>query len=80
MLYKSVEKYVHARAQAGQRGATPTVEFVGPVVDALLSDAPPIVLRGGKNSTRLPIMKSSLPTKTFDAKLSHMFGLDKMQP
>ena len=78
-LYKSVEKSVHARAQAGQRGATPAAEFVGPVVDALLSDAPPIVVRGGKNSTRLPLMKSLLPTKTFDAKLSHMFGLDKLR-
>ena len=79
-LYKSVEKSVHARAQAGQRGATPAAEFVGPVVDALLSDVPPIVIRGGKNSTRLPLMKNLLPTKTFDAKLSHMFGLDKLQP
>ena len=79
-LYKSVEKSVHARAQAGQRGATSAEAFVIPVVDGLLSESPPIVLRGGKNSTRLPLMKAFLSTKTFDAKLSQMFGLDKLRP
>jgi NAD(P)-dependent dehydrogenase (short-subunit alcohol dehydrogenase family) len=79
-LYKPVENGVRARAQAGQQGATPTVEFVVPVVDALLRDSPPIIIRGGKNSTRLPIMKNLLPTKTFDAKLSETFGLDKFKP
>ena len=79
-LYKSVEKSVHARAQAGQRGATTAEAFVIPVVDGLLSEAPPIVLRGGKNSTRLPLMKAFLSTKIFDAKLSQMFGLDKLRP
>ena len=79
-LYKSVEKCVHARAQAGQRGATAAEVFVIPVIDGLLSESPPIVLRGGKNSTRLPLMKAFLSTKIFDAKLSHMFGLDKLRP
>ena len=79
-LYKSIEKSVHARAQAGQRGATSAEAFVIPVVDSLLSASPPIVLRGGKNSTRLPLMKAFLSTKIFDAKLSHMFGLDKLRP
>ena len=79
-LYQPVAKNVHARAQAGQRGATPVDEFVGPVVDALLGNAPPSIIRGGKNSTRLPLMKQLLSTKTFDGKLSHMFGLDKFKP
>ena len=79
-LYQPVAKNVHARAQAGQQGATPVAEFVGPVVDALLGNAPPIIIRGGKNSTRLPLLKQLLSTKTFDGKLSHMFGLDKFKP
>ena len=79
-LYQPVAKNVHARAQAGQRGATPVDEFVGPVVDALLGNTPPSIIRGGKNSTRLPLMKQLLSTKTFDGKLSHMFGLDKFKP
>ncbi|MBK9623023.1 MAG: SDR family NAD(P)-dependent oxidoreductase [Rhodocyclaceae bacterium] len=79
-FYQPVAKNVHARAQAGQKGATPVDEFVGPVVDARLGNTPPSIIRGGKNSTRLPLMKQLLSTKTFDGKLSHMFGLDKFKP
>jgi len=49
------------------------------VVDALLAASPPIVVRGGKNSTKLPLLKKWLPTATFDAKLSKIFGLDRLR-
>ena len=77
-LYLPVEKSVHARAQAGQRGAVAAEVFVAPVVQALLSNAPPIVIRGGTSSVRLPLLKKLLPTATLDAKLSRMFGLDRL--
>ena len=77
-LYLPVEDGVRARAQAGQNDATPAEEFVRPVVDALLSGTPPIVVRGGKNSVRLPLLKKLLPTALFDAKLSRVFGLDRL--
>ncbi len=67
-----------ARAQAGQADAEPAATFVPPVVDALLAASPPIVVRGGKNSTKLPLLKKWLPTATFDAKLSKIFGLDRL--
>ena len=69
---------VRARAQAGQKDATPAEEFVRPVVDALLAGTPPIVVRGGKNSVKLPLLKKLLPTAMFDAKLSRIFGLDRL--
>ena len=77
-LYKPVERGVHARAQAGQVGATPAEEFVVPVVDALLSDQAPAIIRGGHNSTKLPLLKRWLPLRLFDAKLSKAFELDTL--
>jgi NAD(P)-dependent dehydrogenase (short-subunit alcohol dehydrogenase family) len=78
-LYRSVEKGIRARAQAGQQGATPAEVFAGPVVEALLRDAPPRVIRGGANSVRLPFLKRWLPASVFDAKLTKIFGLDALR-
>jgi short-subunit dehydrogenase len=77
-LYKPIESAVHARAQAGQQGATSAEVFVGPVVDALLSARPQAVVRGGHNSTLLPLLKRILPTAMFDSKLSKAFGLHRL--
>lgn len=79
-VYRPVEKGIRARAQAGQRGAMPVESFVVPVVDALLRDAPAAIIRGGKNSVRLPLMKKLLPLRTFDRLLSRTFGLDHFKP
>lgn len=79
-VYRPVEKGIRARAQAGQRGAMPVESFVVPVVDALLRDAPAAIIRGGKNSVRLPLMKKLLPLRTFDRLLSRAFGLDHFKP
>lgn len=78
-LYRPVEAGVRARAQAGQKGATPAEKFVGPVVEALLLNPPPRVIRGGAGSTRLPLLKRWLPAAMFDAKLSKLFGLDALR-
>lgn len=78
-LYLPVADRVRARAQAGQKDATPAEEFVRPVVDALLAGTPPIVVRGGKNSVKLPLLKKLLPTAMFDAKLSWIFSLDRLR-
>lgn len=77
-LYQTVADSIRARAKAGQQGATPVDEFVGPVVDALLASRPPAVIRGGKNSFKLPLFKKLLPTAMLDAKLSVRFGLDRL--
>jgi len=78
-LYRPVEAGIRARATAGQQGATPADEFVVPVVEALLRDAPPRIVRGGTHSVRLPLLKRLLPAAVFDAKLAKAFGLDRLQ-
>ena len=77
-LYAPVRAGVAARAQAGQQGATPTEAFVEPVVDKLLQDNPPAVIRGGKGSFSLVWMSRLLPTALFDRSLSRRFGLDAL--
>jgi hypothetical protein len=78
-IYQPIGSGVRARAQAGQQGAMPAETFVVPVVDALLRNPPPLIVRGGTNSRRLPLLSSLLPTSAFDSKLSKMFGLDKLR-
>ena len=78
-IYHSVEGGIRARAQAGQQDATPADEFARPVVDALLKSPPPRVIRGGRNSFRLPLLKRLLPAAMFDRKLVKAFGLDRLE-
>ena len=77
--YRAVEQGVRARAQAGQQDATPAEAFVVPVVEKLLRSPPPRVVRGGRHSLRLPLLKALLPAAMFDAKLSKVFGLDALR-
>lgn len=79
-VYKPVQESIRARAQAGQQGATSVEDFVVPVVDKLLREAPPAIIRGGKNSVRLPLFKKLLPLETFDRMVSKAFGLDRFKP
>ena len=79
-MYQPVRSGIEARSQAGQQGATPVEEFVVPVVDKLLGDTPPPIIRGGKNSTRLPLLKKLLPLRAFDRMASRVFGLDRFKP
>ena len=79
-LYRGVAKGIHARAQAGQVGATAADVFVIPVVDALLQASPPMRVRGGKGSTLIPLLKLLLPARRFDAILSRKFGLSNWTP
>ncbi len=79
-LYLPVESAIRARAQTGQQGATPVEAFIVPVVDKMLQDRAPVVIRGGKNSVRVPLLKKLLPTRRFDAVLSRIFGLDRFNP
>ena len=79
-LFKPMEASIQARAQAGQQGATPTDEFVAPVVDKLLRQKPPIVIRGGKGSVILVMLKRLLPTAMFDRIMSDRFRLSSFKP
>jgi NAD(P)-dependent dehydrogenase (short-subunit alcohol dehydrogenase family) len=79
-IYKAMEAGIQARAQAGQQNATPADEFVAPVLDQLLSSSPPAVIRGGRGSVQLLMLKRLLPGKLFDKLMSGRFGLADFKP
>jgi NAD(P)-dependent dehydrogenase (short-subunit alcohol dehydrogenase family) len=79
-VYKPIEKGIRDRAQAGQQGAEPAVEFVVPVVKQLLQSPPPLIIRGGAGSVKFPLLKKLLPLKSFDKALSRRFGLEGFRP
>lgn len=79
-IYGPMEAGIQARAQAGQQGATPTDEFVRPVVDKLLKPSPPMVIRGGKGSFTLVWLKKVLPARAFDHLMAKRFGLAQFNP
>ena len=77
-LYTPISRYILNRAKLSQRGATPVDVFARDVVDHLLQSAPPAICRTGAQSTRLPLLKRLLSTRTLDRKLQKMFGLDQL--
>ena len=79
-VYEPMQARIQARAQAGQQGATPTDEFIKPVVDKLLKAKPPMVIRGGKGSFLLVTLKRFLPARAFDQLMAKRFGLAGFQP
>jgi NAD(P)-dependent dehydrogenase (short-subunit alcohol dehydrogenase family) len=76
--FAPIEAAVKKRAHASQSGATPSAEFARIVVDHLLDPNAGPVCRAGALSTKLPLLKRMLPTRTMDAKLRTLFGLDRL--
>ena len=76
--YRPIEASIHARAQAGQQDATPTDAFVAPVVEKLLGDKVPPIIRGGRGSVKFVMLKRLLPTRVFDAVMRKRFGLNDL--
>jgi len=77
-LYTPISRYILNRAKLSQRGATPVDVFARDVVAHLLQSTPPAICRTGAQSTRLPLLKRLLSTRTLDRKLQKMFGLDQL--
>ena len=60
--YLPVKSAIEARANASQNNATPTDEFAGSLAEKMLSDQPEAVVRIGKLSIMMPLMKNFIPT------------------
>ena len=75
--YRSVEDSIIARAELSQVNATPSTIFAIKLVSALMVNNPPAIIRLGKKSTTLPLLKAMLPTGTLDSILKRKFGIIK---
>ena len=73
--YESLAEAIRSRAGVPQVDAMPADQFAQRVVKAAMTDKPPAVVRLGKNSTILPLLKSMVPTRMLDKILKRKFGL-----
>ncbi|MCP4344441.1 MAG: SDR family oxidoreductase [Desulfobacterales bacterium] len=73
--YSSLENAIRARAEISQADATPADEFARKLADAAMTGKPPAIVRTGKKSLILPLMKNLLPVNIYEGILRKKFGL-----
>jgi short-subunit dehydrogenase len=77
--YSSIETFIYKRAYTSQEKATPAALFVRKVIRKITSPDPPAVIRSGKRSFTLPLMKRFLPEKILDKMMMKKYGLDQLK-
>ena len=78
-LYQPIRSFIEQRAAASQENAMPAEEFARKLLDKILTDNPPPVVRLGSKSKLMPFLKWSLPVAGTDAILTKKFGLNKLK-
>jgi short-subunit dehydrogenase len=78
--YFPLKDAVIGRANVSQEDATPAEELAERLVAIAFRDRPPAIVRIGKKSTILPLLKLLLPVKTLDKVLKKMFSLSSFRP
>ncbi len=71
---------IRARAEEGQQGAMDAQAFARRVVELVSRRDPPRVIRLGRHSVRLPLLRWLLPVALSDRILARRFGLARRQP
>lgn len=77
-IYASIYEALEKRAMASQAAPTPVDEFAATVADGVLSPEPPAIIRTGKQSRILPLIRYFLPTGMRDRLLSKKFSLNEL--
>jgi NAD(P)-dependent dehydrogenase (short-subunit alcohol dehydrogenase family) len=77
-VYAPLAGYVKARAYSSQKNPTPVEEFSKVLINKLFQSKIPKIIRIGKQSMRLPLLKK-LPVNMLDNMMSRTFGLDKLK-
>jgi NAD(P)-dependent dehydrogenase (short-subunit alcohol dehydrogenase family) len=73
--YSGIEKFIYVRANTSQEKATPVEIFVKRLIPKILQKDPPAIIRMGKRSFTLPLMKRFLPGKVLDTMMMKKYGL-----
>jgi short-subunit dehydrogenase len=76
--YAPIAGDIRARAYTSQENPTPAEEFSRSLVDKLSRKRIPRIIRLGRESTRLPLLKK-LPVNVVDYIVTKTFGLDKLK-
>lgn len=78
-VYQPVKDGVLMRATESQAGAMPSDEFAEALVRKIADRQGPSVIRLGRKSSTMPLMKSLLPTTWLDRLLQRRFRLDSLR-
>ncbi len=73
--YFPVKEFIHARANTSQEIATPVELFVKRLIPKIVRRNPPVLIRLGKRSFTLPLLKRWLPTRLLDRIMMKKYGL-----
>jgi NAD(P)-dependent dehydrogenase (short-subunit alcohol dehydrogenase family) len=76
--YSGIVKFIYQRANTSQEKATPVEQFVKKLIPKIVQTNPPAIIRIGKRSFTLPLMKRCLPEKLLDKMMMKKYGLDKI--
>ena len=77
--YYPIKEAIHARAHASRENPTSAEEFAMKLLKEINKDVPKSIIRIGRESLRLPLLKQILPEKHIDKILSKKFNLDKLR-
>ncbi len=78
--YQPIESAIKARAEISQIDALPAEDFSKQLVSAVMTKSPPpAVVRIGKKSLLLPMLKKWLPVKVLDKIFKKKFGLARLE-
>ena len=77
--YRSIEDAIKTRAKISQMDATPAEDFAKALVSAISGKKPPAVVRIGKKSLWLPLLKQLMPIRVLDKIMGKKFGLNRIQ-
>ena len=75
--YGKIHEFIVARAFTSQERAIPAEKFAKKLVDRLERKNPPVIIRLGSETVRLPFM-AALPRTLTDALLRKRYGLDRL--
>lgn len=78
-LYTAMQAAIAERATLSQTEATPADVFARDMVDAVLADTPPVVVRIGEKSMLMPWLKKWIPESALDRILSRRFALGALR-
>lgn len=76
-IYSPIFEYIRERAYISQKNATDTKKFIKDLADMLSRKKVKKIIRAGKESIRLPLLKK-LPVFITDKIFAHKFGLNKL--
>jgi len=77
--YQTLTDSIRSRAEVSQVDATPADEFATKLVKAVMIEKPPPIIRIGKKSTILPLLKKLVSTSILDEIFKKKFGLVGMK-